>query len=548
MGFLNFLGPHKATIRDALYNNAATVEFSPQGAILDASPAFIKATGYSKNDLVGQSYRKFFGLDAAGTEAAAFWQAQLRGNTGATLYRMTHKTGHDVWLRGTFMPLRTSSGQVMKLMLLAFDVTTTHAETDEKAYTLQAVDRSQAIISFTLDGIILDANENFLKTIGYQLSEIKGQHHRLFVEPDFANSEDYQKFWQRLRNGEFFTASYHRIGKGGRDIWLQASYCPVFNAQGKVVKIVKFASDTTSYMRSTAQIGAALASLAAGNLCTRIEQPLVAALDTLRVAFNDSASAMHQAVQDVLISASAINEISESVSESVQLLSNRTEQQAAGVEEAISAFHQLTGSIQKYTENAAMMRSRAEHAKSETDLSDHVVGKAVHTMGEIDQSSAKISNIIGVIDEIAFQTNLLALNAGVEAARAGNAGRGFAVVATEVRALAQRSADAAKEIKQLISTSAQIVSSGVKSVAEAHQSLDRIAGYINEIDSSANEAATDAKAQLHTLTQVDVAMLQMEKATQANASMADKTADASQGLASEAHNIMRLLSRFKAHA
>lgn len=541
MGFLNFLAPQKATAHDAVYNNAVMVEFSPQGTILDANPSFVKCTGYAKAELLGQSYRKLFTL----IDATDFWQKQLRGSADSALYHITHKTGHDVWLRGTFAPVRTASGKLVKLIFLAFDVTTTHEETEEKSYTLQAVDRSQAIISFTPEGIVLDANANFLKTIGYQLSEIKGQHHRLFIEPDFANSEEYQRFWQRLREGEFFTASYHRIGKGGRDIWLQASYCPVFNNHGKVIKIVKFATDTTPYMQSTTQIGAALSSLAEGNLCTRIEHPLVEALEPLRQAFNDSASAMHQAVHDVLISASTIDKTCGTVSDSIQHLSNRTEQQAAGVEEAMSAFHQLTSSVQTYTDSAAMMRSRAEHAKSETDLSDQVVTKAVQTMGEIDQSSSKISNIIGVIDEIAFQTNLLALNAGVEAARAGDAGRGFAVVATEVRALAQRSADAAKEIKDLISTSAQIVSSGVQSVAEAHQSLDRIAGYINEIDGSANEAAIDAKAQLQTLTQVEAAVAQMEKATHANATMAEKTADASKGLAEEAHTIMRLLSRFK---
>ncbi|MBU6418187.1 MAG: PAS domain-containing methyl-accepting chemotaxis protein [Proteobacteria bacterium] len=529
----------------ALNQSFAVIEFTPKGMILDANELFLKSTGYTRAELIGRHHRMLMPpKDAASQEYTAFWDDLARGVLKSGRYRRIDKTGRDLWLRASYSPVRGHGGRVKKIVKLALDITEVHLKAIEELSILKAIDRSQAMITFKPDGTILDANENFLATIGYRMDEIKGQHHRMFVEPGFAASADYTQFWQRLNAGEFLSGDYHRVGKDGRNVWLQASYNPVFNADGQVVKVVKFATDLSERMENIQQIGAALAELSRGNLQAHLSRKLIPSIDPLRGNFNNAVASLRETMQDISISAETILQTSKAVSESAGQLSLRTERQAANLEETAAALEQITATVRKSAENATHMRTMAGKARGDTESSGQVAGKAVQAMGEIDESSTKIANIISVIDEIAFQTNLLALNAGVEAARAGDAGRGFAVVATEVRALAQRSADAAKEIKTLIAGSGEIVAAGVKSVAEAQQSLDRIAGHVLGIDNAIGASAASAEEQSAGLGQVNTAVNQMDQMTQANAAMAEEAAAASQTLAQEAETISRLLAKF----
>ncbi len=539
----------EAAALGALRNSFAVIEFTPQGMILDANKPFLKTTGYTLPELVGRHHRMLMPpKEAASPAYEAFWDALARGLFQTGQYHRVGKAGQDVWLQASYTPVRGRGAKVKKIIKLALDVTEAHEKTTEDLGVLNAINRSQAVISFKPDGTILDANGNFLATVGYRLEEIKGQHHRMFVEPGFAASPDYAQFWRRLNEGEFFSADYHRLGKGGRDVWLQASYNPVFNTRGEVVKIIKFATDLSERMENIQQIGRGLAALAQGDLLAHLGKPLIPSIDSLRGDFNNAVAALRGTMCEISAAAQSILQTSAAVNKSAGQLSMRTERQAASLEETAAALEQITATVRKSAENATSMRGVAGKARHDTETSDQVVGKAVQAMGKIDESSAKIANIIGVIDEIAFQTNLLALNAGVEAARAGDAGRGFAVVATEVRALAQRSADAAKEIKALISGSGEIVAAGVKSVAEARQSLDRIAGHVLGIDNAIGEAAASAQEQSVGLGQVNTAVNQMDQMTQANAAMAEEAAAASQTLAHEAETISRLLARFNTGA
>jgi methyl-accepting chemotaxis protein len=235
----------------------------------------------------------------------------------------------------------------------------------------------------------------------------------------------------------------------------------------------------------------------------------------------------------------------EEISAAADDLSRRTEQQAASLEETAAALDEITATVKKTADGAKAANAVVAAAKGDAEHSGDVVRKAVEAMSAIERSSSQISQIIGVIDEIAFQTNLLALNAGVEAARAGDAGRGFAVVASEVRALAQRSATAAKEIKALISASGQQVAAGVDLVGETGKSLDRIVKQVAEISAVVTEISASAQEQSVGLAQVNTAINQMDQVTQQNAAMVEQSTAASHALSQEAEELARLVAAFK---
>jgi methyl-accepting chemotaxis protein len=292
-------------------------------------------------------------------------------------------------------------------------------------------------------------------------------------------------------------------------------------------------------------IGMGLERLAGGDLTYRLETVLPAAYEKLRGDLNTAMAQLQDLIKNIVTSTSGIRSGTGEITQAADDLSRRTEQQAATLEQTAAALDQITATVRKTADGARNASETVSQTKADAEHSGEVVRKAVAAMGGIEQSSKQISQIIGVIDEIAFQTNLLALNAGVEAARAGDAGRGFAVVASEVRALAQRSADAAKEIKTLISASAQQVGVGVKLVDETGQSLERIVGKVATIAAVVAEIAASAQEQATGLNQVNTAINQMDQATQQNAAMVEQSTAASHSLAQETDELVRLTGRFQ---
>jgi methyl-accepting chemotaxis protein len=413
---------------------------------------------------------------------------------------------------------------------------------------IEAFGRYQAIIEFTPDGTIVDANRNFLDVMGYTLDEVKGKHHRIFCEPAYRDSADYAKLWETLGRGEFVTADCKRVRKDGAVVVIRASYNPILDDRGKVVKVVKFATDVTKRVEAVNEIGGALMALAGGDLEQRMDRAFPSDLEQLRVDFNRALETLQATMQKVGQAASAIRAGTDEITISSNDLSKRTEQQAASLEETAAALDQITATVKKTADGATHARSVVATAKTDAENSGDVVGQAVTAMGEIEQSSRQISSIIGVIDEIAFQTNLLALNAGVEAARAGDAGRGFAVVASEVRALAQRSAEAAKEIKALISASSTQVAAGVSLVGETGKALTRIVNQIGEINGVITDIAASAQEQATGLNEVNAAVNQMDQVTQQNAAMVEESTAASHALAQEAEDLARMMGQFRVGA
>ncbi|PIC02177.1 PAS domain-containing methyl-accepting chemotaxis protein [Caulobacter sp. X] len=435
-------------------------------------------------------------------------------------------------------------------------------EAAELKATVTAIHRSQAVIEFQLDGTIIDANDNFLATMGYRIEEIRGRHHSMFVDPADVASPDYARFWERLRAGEFFSDAFRRIGAGGAEIWIRASYNPVFDADGKPYKVIKFATDITAVRREqeasraereqAAAVQNQVVSILAEKLGRLADGDLTAEIDTfpdqydrIKGDFNRSVESLRGALSAIADATDNLRSGSGEIASAADDLSRRTEQQAASLEETAAAIEEIAATVKRSADGALEASAAAAEARSHADRSGEVVREAVAAMGEIESSSNQITRIIGVIDEIAFQTNLLALNAGVEAARAGEAGRGFAVVAQEVRALAQRSADAAKEIKVLIASSTRQVERGVRLVGDTGEALAGIVSKVSEIDQLIREIAASSQEQSTGLNQVNAAMNQMDQVTQQNAAMVEETTAAVANMSTEARALAQLVGRFK---
>ncbi len=288
-----------------------------------------------------------------------------------------------------------------------------------------------------------------------------------------------------------------------------------------------------------------LGQLAAGDLTQTLNKPFAPEYERLRGDFNAAVAGLQSALREVLSHAEAIASGTGEIAGASTDMAQRTEQQAASLEQTAAALDEITATVRQTASGSARAQTLATTAKTEAEQSTSVVHDAVAAMGEIEGSARQIGQIISVIDEIAFQTNLLALNAGVEAARAGEAGRGFAVVAQEVRALAQRAADAAKEIKSLISTSMQLVERGVRLVGETGQALGRIQAGVSEINDSITEIAASAQEQATGLAEVNTAVNQMDQTTQQNAAMVEESTTATQSLSKETDALTRALSRFR---
>lgn len=533
-------------VLDALDLSMAIIEFDLEGRIIKANKNFCDLMGYQPQEIIGKHHSLFVEANyVKSKDYTAFWSALRNGQFFSNDFKRIAKGGREVFIRGNYNPVKNSSGKVIKVIKFANDITDSKLHALDSAAKINAISRAQATIEFNTDGTIIGANENFLSTLGYGLSEIVGRHHRMFVDEAYAASADYARFWERLLSGEFVAGEFTRIGKGGRNVFIQASYNPVFDDTGRVIKVVKFATDVTQRVENVERLASCLTNMADGDLSQTIDTPFIASLEKLRVDFNIASAKLREAMATVADNARAIASSSNEVRVAADDLAQRTERQAASVEETAAALEEITTTVKDSSKRAEESGALVNRAKADAERSGEIVREAIKAMDSIDNSSREISNIIGVIDEIAFQTNLLALNAGVEAARAGEAGKGFAVVAQEVRELAQRSAGAAKEIKALITTSGNHVASGVELVSKAGTALQEIGGQVHQINSDILAIIDASREQSLALGNINHAINEVDQGTQQNAAMVEQQTAASRSLAHESQALFSLLEQFR---
>jgi len=851
--FSNFSKPTNSEsdlVLKALDKSLAVIEFKTDGTIIRANDNFLSAMGYNLAEIEGHHHSLFVEKDyAASTEYQEFWTRLKHGEFFSDEFKRLKKSGEEIWIQATYNPVRNEHGDIIKVVKFASDITTQKMAASDAAGQLSAISKSQAVIEFNMDGTIITANDNFCNAVGYALNEIQGQHHSMFAEPEYGASDEYKAFWQNLNNGQFDAGEYKRIGKGGKEIWIQASYNPIFDMSGKPFKVVKYASDITAqklaeakaketanlstiltdcqanimvanndleitfvnkevekmlsarevqirtvlpsfsvdkligtcvddfhqnpqhqrvmlakltdvyntklklagltfnltatpwlgtdgerlgtlvewedmtdelarieeerklaetnarvkqaldnvatctmvadenndiiYMNEAVHamlkfaendlrkdlphfnaddvlgknvdifhknpehqrmmlerlqstykteivvggrtfsltanpivdnenkrlgtvvewldrtnevaieeeveaiiesasagdlsqrvalenkegffkqlsgglnqiVGIAegvigdtvqiLDALAHGDLTKRITTDYQGSFDKLKRDANATAEKLTEVIGRIEDSANTVATGAEEIAQGNADLSQRTEEQASSLEETASSMEEMTSTVRQNADNARSANTLAQEAESKAAAGGDIVSKAVSSMAEINDSSKKIADIIGVIDEIAFQTNLLALNAAVEAARAGEQGRGFAVVAGEVRNLAQRSAAAAKEIKDLIRDSVSKVEDGTSLVNQSGDMLNEIVESVRKVNRTIADISVASEEQSSGIEQVNKAVSQMDEMTQQNAALVEEASAAGESMSEQARAMKQLLSFFR---
>jgi len=655
----------------AVSKSQAVIHFRLDGTILWANENFLQTMGYTLEEIRGKHHGIFVdSVHRQSTEYRLFWEKLGRGDFDSGQYKRIGRDGREIWIQATYNPILDLNGKPFKVVKYAIDITEQKLKAADYEGQLNAVSKAQAVIEFKLDGTILDANENFLKTMGYTLEEIRGKHHSMFVDPQQRDTAEYRQFWEKLGRGDYDSGEYRRIGKSGAEVWIQASYNPILDLNGKAFKVVKYATDITQqkrqnemnaafkgaldnlgsnvmvadtnlqiiYMNNTVRemMSAAqsdirkdlpnfdVAQLMGANIDAFHKNPghqrrMLATLDktftaqlklggrtlqiianpmldgsgkrlgtvvewadrtvelaveseikalvntansgdlTMRMdlagksgvfaeigkGINQLTDNMTEVVSRVQAAATEVSRGAEEITQGNIDLSRRTEEQASGLEETASSMEEMTSTVKQNADNASKASQLATAARDQADKGGAVVNKAIRAMTEINDSSRKIVDIIGVIDEIAFQTNLLALNAAVEAARAGEQGRGFAVVATEVRNLAGRSATAAKEIKGLIHDSVKKVEEGSSLVTQSGQTLEHIVSAVKKVSDIIGEIAGASQEQSTGIEQVNKAVMQLDEMTQQNAALVEQASAASQSMASQAKGLNEMMARYE---
>ncbi len=441
----------------AISKSQAVIEFELDGTILWANDNFCAATGYSLEEIKGKHHRIFCEPEYANSpEYRQFWQKLGRGEFDSGEYKRITSSGEDLWINASYNPIMDPHGRPFKVVKFASDITEQKMRNANFEGIINAVDKSQAVIEFNLDGTVITANENFCATVGYSLDEIKGKHHRIFCDPAYTSTSEYEAFWKQLNQGTFDTGEYKRFAKNGDPVWINASYNPIRDVDGNVYKVVKFATDLTKE------------KLAYENLVNSFDEATQSLLE--------SSSSLSTTAEQLKMNAEGTLEKSRDATLAIETVNQ-------GVMTVGSSTEEMNSSIKEISSSALEASTQSNEAKTKSERTNEI-------MAELDQSSDQIGAVIKMISSIAQQTNLLALNATIEAARAGEAGKGFAVVANEVKELAKQTAKATDDIASQVSSVQDSTKNSVTAISEISQIIDKL----NSIASSTAAAVEEQSA------------------------------------------------------
>ncbi|OYX57895.1 MAG: hypothetical protein B7Y86_05150 [Brevundimonas subvibrioides] len=435
---------------DAINRVQAVVEFDLDGTVRFANENFLSAMGYSLDQVQGRHHSMFLDPAAAAShEYRMFWDKLGRGEYDAGQYKRVTREGREIWIQASYNSVLDRSGKPFKVVEYAIDITEQRLATANFEGQIAAINKVQAVIEFDLSGNIIDANANFLKTTGYRLDQVVGCHHSMFVEPADAQSIEYRTFWDSLAQGKFASGKFRRLDATGRQFWIQASYNPILDLNGKPYKVVKYATDITDQKGIVERV-------------TEISSIVASAASEMRA----TAEGMARTAEETTRQAASVASAAEVTSVNVQTVS--------------SAGEELTASISEIARQVAESSNISQHAVVEADKTS----EAIKTLAEAAQ---KIGNVVTLINDIAGQTKLLALNATIEAARAGEAGKGFAVVASEVKSLSDQTARATHEISSQVNAMQAATQTSVGAIAGITDTIRKVAEIASAIAGAVEE-------------------------------------------------------------
>jgi methyl-accepting chemotaxis protein len=495
----------------------AVIEFEMDGTIITANENFVNTVGYTLAEIQGKHHSMFVEESLKHSlEYRDFWARLGRGENLPGEYRRVGKGGKLIILQASYNPIADAKGKLVKVVKFASDITASALTNADYAAQLAAISKSQAVISFNMDGTIIDANDNFQKTLGYTLGEIKGQHHSMFAEESLKHSAEYREFWARLNRGENLPGEYKRIGKGGKVVYIQASYNPIADTTGKLVKVVKFATDVTETV--LARFAAAKAQQENADQQKQKADEMAKILDQV----NASAATLGSSAEELTAVSTQMASNAEETSAQANVVSAASEQVSKNVQTVSTGVEEMNAAIREIAKNASDSARVAQQAVT-------TAATANTTISKLGDSSAEIGKVIKVITSIAEQTNLLALNATIEAARAGEAGKGFAVVANEVKELAKETAKATEDISRKI----EAIQGDTQGAVDSIRKIGEVIAQINDIS---NTIASAVEEQTATATEMSRNVAEAAKGTAEIAQNITSVAQAAQNTTQGATN------------